>query len=205
MPIFSPKHIVNESVLFNSLNLYTCKSGNRKVESIFIYCHGYYAAKRPGSLTRMDITLVPPGVWLYFYVPHGSVLITSLGEAMAGEYDPLETYMPGQKVANYELSPLDGMFADEGFIKRVILRDRLRPSKKAKRNPLREFDVVQPKWEMRLGKLIDMLQCTDNLYPRIHCLFCRESAYRRGREWYDPAIQEHPHVHQSKLGRWQIL
>ncbi|MET4696546.1 putative adhesin [Endozoicomonas lisbonensis] len=207
MPIFSPKPklVVNESVLSNSLNLYTCQSGDRKVQSVFIYCHGHYKPKKPGVLSSLDITVVPSGAWLYFYVPHGSVLITSLAEAMAGEFEPLETYMPGQKVANYILSPLEGRYSDAGFIKGIILRDRLGSGKKAKKHPLRECDVVQPKWDIRLGKLIDMLQWTDNLYPRVHCLFCRESVYRRGRQWYDPAIEESPHVHQSDVGRWQII
>ena len=132
-------------------------------------------------------------------------LLPSLGEAIGGEFEPLEVYLSGRKVANYLLSPLEGMFGDPDFIKKVILRDRLMPNKKASKNPLREFDVVQPRWDMRLKKLIDTLQWTNNLYPRIHCLFCRESAYRKGRQWYNPADEEHPNIHQSGVGRWHIL
>ena len=76
MPIRFSKPVVNQSILAESLSLFTCQKRSRKVQNLIIYCHGYYKPKKPGVLSALDITLVPPATWLYFYAPHASVLIT---------------------------------------------------------------------------------------------------------------------------------
>ncbi|MCW7555603.1 hypothetical protein NX722_23855 [Endozoicomonas gorgoniicola] len=202
LPFFKPN--VKLSILMNRLKLFTCRDGGEKVQNLIIYSHGKFRLKEPGVLSKSDLIFVPEETSLYFYAPHGSILYTRLCDAIVGQFDPLEIYTQGQKVANYSLSPEEEV-ATPTYVKKLIAEHRVMLGKKIKTHPLRRFDVVQPISRIKLDQLIQTLQWTDNLYPRIHCLFCRRSAHSMHQREYNPAEQEHPNIHQSGVGRWHIL
>ena len=83
--------------------------------------------------------------------------------------------------------------------------DRIKTGKKAIAHPLWEFDVVQPRFDMSLERVIRILQQTNQPYSRIHSNFCRESIHAVIRRKYDPSEEESPHAYQGDLGRWHIL
>ncbi|UYM18625.1 putative adhesin [Endozoicomonas euniceicola] len=206
MPIFTFIPTVKKLSIRNGLKLFTCKTGGRKAQNLIIHCHGTFRLEKPGSLMPSDITTVPPGTSLYFYAPHGAVLHNSLDRLMSGVYEPLEVIMAGQPCANYLLVPeLHKAWGSEDFVKATIMDDRTSPGKKAKKHPLREFDVVLVSHDIRLGKLIETLQLEGQLYPRTHCSFCRDSARGLVLRGYDPEFETPPNVYQGDLGRWHIL
>ena len=100
-------HRVKTHQLRNGITLYTCVSGLiRKVraQNVIIYCHGFFEAKWP-SLEAKKKFIVPPGVSLYFYGPHGVVLASGAHDALYGNIEPIEVYAGGTEVVDYTLDP----------------------------------------------------------------------------------------------------
>ncbi|MCW7555617.1 hypothetical protein NX722_23925 [Endozoicomonas gorgoniicola] len=202
---------VKKTILMNALNLYSCKgySGNT-VQSLIIDCHGLFIPRKVGVLDSEDFFTLPAGMSLYYYAPHGTALFSSLVGLMAGEYEPLEIFTSGQLCANYALQPTSmslvrGSLTIAEAVKKMISDDRINTGKKAIAHPLWEFDIVQPRFEMYLNRVIRILQQTNQPYTRIHSNFCRESVHALIRRKYDPSVEESPHTYQGDLGRWHIL
>ncbi|WP_407648044.1 putative adhesin [Endozoicomonas gorgoniicola] len=209
MPIFRSKPKVNKVCLSNGVELLTCRTGGRKVQSVAIRCHGSYQLKSPGLLTKSDIVRVPPGKTFYFYAPHASVLFSNIRRFMEGEYEPLDTLRAGQKCANYKLYPATEAqkFLDESYLSQCIVWDRLSPNKKADKHPLREYDILRINYPILLSLVIRKICCLTE-YLHIHCMFCRSSIRAvRPQEncHYDPALELPPNVYWGDLGRWHVL
>ena len=204
-------HRVKTHQLRNGITLYTCASGLiRKVraQNVIVYCHGLFEAKRP-SLEAEKKFIVPPGVSLYFYCPHGVVMVSEAHEALYGKIEPIEVYTGGSEVVDYTLTPLDeeDLFYSDEFLTHKIRRHR---SDLRKKNPTWLFDVLMPRTTTSLEALLLQMRLQNHFYPRVHCLFCRAPVWYYSvpeSEWiiHRPAEHFPDNVFNGNLGRWRII
>ncbi|UYM16515.1 putative adhesin [Endozoicomonas euniceicola] len=185
--------------LRDDVALYRHNWHGENVQNLIIMAHGQIVNRRSATgifrrLFRKYQTTTPPWTTLFFYAPHGTVTRSWHDYYMVGKYPPLEAYLPGEKVYNYDLS-YDSQYTSPGLISTYLRNSRPLDDPDLSHHPFRVFDVLTTPTRIlcsiSLETILKLLYQTGHVYPRIHCSFCRyekgtpERDYRPG--YRDPS------------------
>ena len=107
--------VMHKTLLDGQFNLFTFNWHGDNVQNLLILAHG--AVVQPCSIdgiarriTGVHRFAVPLWTTLFFYAPHGYVLLVNAEDVMTGKEPPLEAILPGEMVINYDLG-----FEDEQY------------------------------------------------------------------------------------------
>ena len=180
--------------LRNDVCLYTHNWHGENVQNLIIMAHGTIVNRRSAQgifrrIFRKYQFTTPSWTTLFFYAPHGTVVRSWHDYYLVGKYPPLEAYLPGEKVFNYDLH-YDSEYTNPGLIRTYLKKSRPLDDPDLSHHPFRVFDILTtPTWLFRsvtLETVLELLYQTGHTYPRIHCSFCRyekgtaEREYRPG-------------------------
>ncbi|MET4692958.1 putative adhesin [Endozoicomonas lisbonensis] len=187
---------MHSRVLNGKLKLFTYDRFGFDVQNLIILAHGgaHNQNGLPCAIQRlMGTYYFKSPVWttLFFYSPHGTVTFGGLLSFMDGTYRPFEAYIPGEPVINYALfhSVDQRPSGSDEHIQFCLYQSRCGSGPDFIHHPFRIFDIVtvEPSgsWGISLKDVLDTLFLTGNLYPRVHCTFCRNE-YRTEKRYYEP-------------------
>ena len=181
---------MNIAVLEGKLKLCSSKLFGGNAQNLLIAAHGgappsHSCTGIARTLTRVHRFKIPPWTTLYFYAPHGTVTNAEFEPYIKWKYPPLEAFMPGETVINYDLVHVD----DDGFVcttdkevRNLLFTNRCHSAHLNTHHPFRFLDIVTtaPSYpaQITLKEVLAVLFRTGRIYPRIHCIFCR---YELGR------------------------
>ena len=187
---------MHSKVLNGKLKLYQYDRFGFNVQNLIILAHGG-AHNQQGLICAIrraigTYSFISP-IWttLFFYVPHGTVTVGSLLLFMDGTYRPFEAFLPGETVINYDLchwSDNKSAGSDE-YIRFCLYQSRCGTGSSFTQHPFRIFDIVTTEpsepWGVSLKEVLDILLLTGQVYPRVHCTFCRYE-YRSKKRFFEP-------------------
>ena len=195
--------VMHKTLLDGQFNLFTFNWHGDNVQNLLILAHG--AVVQPCSIdgiarriTGVHRFAVPLWTTLFFYAPHGYVLLVNAEDVMTGKEPPLEAILPGEMVINYDLG-----FEDEQYplgtdqdIEIFLFNSRCNFScSYFSQHPFRVYDIITTEPSdlsgTSLKKLLDTLYRTGHIYPRIHCTFCRWE-YQTAMRFYRPGYHNQP-------------
>ena len=159
--------------------LYTHNWHGKNVQNLMIMAHGSIVNRRSAAgmfrraFGKYQIT-TPAWTTLFFYAPHGTITSAWRDFYLVGKYPPIEAYLPGEKVYNYDLW-YDSDFTTPELVSFYLCKSRPPTDPNLSHHPFRVFDILTTPTRLShsvsLEAVLKLLYQTGRIYPRIHCSF----------------------------------